>query len=239
MADLMRLAKLKAVRDIVSTAEFPIPVAVLCERYEALYTGAVSDVLREFVLMDQALPHAIVPLRDEMKVAGIAFTIRSAKDPTVSGEMDTRARMLEEIHPHAVLVWDTAGEDEAAHWGEMMTATARGRGARGAVVDGGLRDTHQVLAQGFPVWHRYRTSNGSLGRCKITGYQVPITIGKVIIRPGDLIVADIDGALVVPRDIAYDVLVRAEEIQAAEKSIRQWAESGLSAGEIVGRGGYF
>lgn len=239
MADLMHLAKLKAVRDAVSTTALPIPVAELCARYEGLYTGAVNDVLREFVLMDQALPHKIVPLRDDMKVAGIAFTIRSAKDPTVGGEMETRAHMLEAIHDHAICVWDTAGEDEAAHWGEMMTATARQRGARGAVVDGGLRDTHQVLAQGFPIWYRYRTSNGSLGRCKITGFQIPIVIGKVIIRPGDVIFADIDGALVVPRDIAYNVLVRAEEIQSNEQSIRQWAESGVSAGEIVGRGGYF
>ena len=239
MTELMQLAKLKALRDTVSTSEFPIPTAELCARYEALYTGAVNDVLREFLLMDQALPHTIVPLREEMKVAGIAFTIRSVKDPTVGGEMETRARMLEAIHEDAICVWDTAGDEEAAHWGEMMTATARQRGARGAVVDGGLRDTCQVLAQRFPIWYRYRSSNGSLGRCKITAYQVPILIGKVIIRPGDVVFADIDGALVIPRDIACDVLVRAEEIRSAENSIRQWAEAGVSASEIVGRGGYF
>ena len=115
---------------------------------EKLYTGAINDVLREFCLVDQALPPEIHPLRDEMKICGIAYTIRSSKDPLISGEMDTRAKMLDEMPRNCICVWDTGGETEAAHWGEIMTAASVVRGARGAVIDGGLRDTKQVLAQG-------------------------------------------------------------------------------------------
>jgi regulator of RNase E activity RraA len=235
----MNLDKLTALRDSMDLTELPIPIVELCERYEALYTGAVNDVLREFALVDQALPHDIIPLRPEKTVAGIAFTIKSAKDPTITGELVKRAEMLDAIQPDSFCVWDTGGDDESAHWGEMMTAASKQRGARAAVVEGGLRDTHQVLAQDFPVFYKYRTSNGSLSRCKIVSYQVPIRIGKVIIKPGDIVFGDIDGVLVVPRAIAYDALQRAEEIRQNEKEIKKWIQAGQKATDVARQGGYF
>ena len=90
---------------------------------------------------------------------------------------------------------------------------------RGAVIAGGMGDTKQILEQDFPVFYKYRTSNGSLGRCMITHYQVPIRIGKVTVRPGDIIFGDIDGVLCIPREIAYDVLLRAEGIERNEIDI--------------------
>jgi regulator of RNase E activity RraA len=235
----MNLEKLIETQERTSTVEFPVPVKEICDRYEKLYSGAINDVLREFVLMDQALPTSIMPLREEMKIAGIAFTIKSSVDPRVTGEMETRSKMLNLIHENAVCIWDTSGDTTASQWGEVMTAAAKKRGARGAVVDGGLRDTMQVLEQKFPVFYKYRTSNGSLGRCLITGYQVPIKIGRTIIRPGDVVFGDIDGVLVVPRNVAYEVLLRAEEIKTNEKEIRKWVDEGMSAEEVVKKGGYF
>ena len=237
--DMMRIEKLKAMRDKHEIKPLPIAEKELCERYEELYTGAVSDVLREHALVDQALPHEILPLEKEMKVAGIAFTIKSASDPTIEGEMTKRAEMLDDMPENCMCVWETGGENEAAHWGECMTGLSKSRGARGAVIDGGIRDTMQVLAQDFPVFHKYRTSNGTLGRCKLVGYQVPVRIGKVIIFPGDLIFGDIDGVVVVPRDIAYEVLLRAEEIKNNEKGIKGWIDNGMSAKAIIDKGGYF
>jgi 4-hydroxy-4-methyl-2-oxoglutarate aldolase len=236
---LMNLDKLIKTQEQTSTREFPISAKELCNRYEQLYSGAINDVLREFVLMDQALPSSIMPLREEMKITGIAFTIKSSVDPRISGEMETRSKMLNLIHEDAVCIWDTSGDTTASQWGEVMTAAAKKRGARGAVVDGGLRDTRQVLEQKFPVFYKYRTSNGSLGRCLITAYQVPIRIGRTIIRPGDVVFGDIDGVLVVPRDVAYEVLLRAEEIKTNEKEIRRWVDEGMSAEEVVKKGGYF
>ncbi len=235
----MRLEKLKNKLDKVETVDLPINDEELCNRYENLYTGAVNDVLREMTLMDQALPHTIMPLKMEMKSAGIAYTIRSNPDPTVMGEMEIRADMLDDMPKGCIVVWDAGNETEASHWGEVMTASAIARGARGAVVNGGLRDTMQVLEQGFPIWYRYRTSNGSLGRTKITGYNIPLRIGKVYIKPGDLIFSDIDGTLVVPRAIAYNVLLRAEEIKNGEKEIKTWVHEGFSAKKVIERGGYF
>lgn len=237
--NLMKLDRLREKLDKVDLKEFPIPEKELCERYEKLYTGAVNDVLRELTYMDQTLPVNILPLRFEMAACGIAYTVRSNPDPTVGGEMEVRAQMLDEMPRECCVVWDAGEEVEAAHWGEVMTASAIARGARMAVVNGGLRDTRQVLAQNFPVFYRYRTSNGSLGRTKITGYNVPLRIGKAYIKPGDVIFGDIDGVVVIPRAVAYDVLLRAEEIKGNERQMRTWVHEGFSAVEMINNGGYF
>lgn len=237
--NLMRLDKLREKLDRIDDTVFPISDRELCERYEKLYTGAVNDVLRELTYMDQALPVNILPLKFEMAACGIAYTVRSNPDPTVGGEMEVRAQMLDDMPKECCVVWDAGDEVEASHWGEVMTASAIARGARMAVVNGGLRDTRQVIAQNFPVFYRYRTSNGSLGRTKITGYNVPVRIGKAYIKPGDVIFGDIDGVVVIPRAVAYEVLVRAEEIKNNEKEMRTWVHEGFSAVEMVNNGGYF
>ena len=210
-AGLMKLDRLIAKRQHIPTNEFPVPLKELCERYEKLYTGCVNDVMRELTLLDQNLPHDIMPLRDEMTVCGEAFTVKSAPNVMIEGEMTFRAQMLDAIT----------------------------KGIRGAVIAGGIRDTKQILEQNFPVFYKYRVSNGSLGRCMITHYQVPVRIGKVTVRPGDIIFGDIDGVLCIPREIAYDVLLRAEGIERNEVDIFSWVHQGDTISEIIDKGGYF
>ncbi len=235
----MQLDALKAARADRSLAALPISDKELCERYEALFSAAVNDALRERQLVRQTLPNNIMPLRDTMKVAGPAFTIKGAKSLLIKDEMKERAEMLESIPAHSVVAWDTSGDDESAQWGEVMTMAAVKRGCRGAVVDGGVRDTDRVLPQNFPVFVKYRSSNGMLGRFRISGWQIPIRIGDVDIFPGDIVFGDIDGVIVVPREIAYDILLRSEEIANSEGQLKKWVEEGLPATEIVKRGGYF
>lgn len=238
-AGLMKLDRLIANRQHIPTNEFPIPVRELCERYEKLYTGCINDVMRELCLLNQNLPSDIMPLRDEMVVCGEAFTVKSAPNCMIEGEMTFRAQMLDDMRPEGLVVWDTSGDTEASLWGGVMTATAITKKIRGAVIAGGIRDTKQILEQDFPIFYKYRTSNGSLGRCMITHYQVPVKIGKVTVRPGDIIFGDIDGVLCIPREIAYDVLLRAEAIQRNEVDIFDWVHSGDTIQEIIAKGGYF
>lgn len=237
--DSTRLKDLTQMLDHFEIKPLEISDVELCDRLEKLYTGAINDVLREHCLMDQALPNNILPLTQDMCKAGVAYTIRSAPNPTVGGEMNIRAQMLDAMPEHCCVVWDAGIENEAAHWGEVMTASAMARNARMAVINGGLRDTRQVLAQKFPVFYRYHTSNGSLGRTKITEYNVPLRIGKVYIKPGDFIFGDIDGVVVIPRAIAYEVLVRAERIKSNEREMRGMVYEGFSAVEMINNGGYF
>ena len=236
---MMNLENLIASREGISNVEFPIPDKELLSRFEKLYTGAVNDVLREFCLLDQALPGRIVPLREYRTVAGFAFTVKSAPNVKIQGEMEFRVKMLGEMHEDAFVVWDTSRDSKATLWGGVMTATAKSKKLKAACIDGGIRDTHQILQADFPMFYEYRTSNGSLGRCLITHYQIPIKIGDVTIKPGDIVLGDIDGVLVVPREIAYDVLVRAEEIKKNEEIIFEWVHEGQSVQEITEKGGYF
>lgn len=235
----MKLEDLKKMRQGDADYEFPIPTHELVERYEAVFTAAVNDVLREMGLVYQTLPNTIQGLSPEMKVAGIAFTLKGSKNLDIVDEMPERARMLDSIPKDAVCVWDTSNDDESSQWGEIMTMAAKMRGARGAIVDGGVRDTDRVLQQKFPVFARFRSSNGMLGRFRMIGYQVPIRVGEVAIHPGDVLLGDIDGVIVVPRKLAYDVLLKAEYIRDNEVEIKRMVLSGLKAIDIVDRGGYF
>ena len=237
-AKMMKLEKLIAARESVSTKEFPVPVKELLARYEQLYTGAISDVLREHALLDQGIGQ-LIPLRPERTVAGIAFTVKSAPNVKITGEMTFRGQMLDEMSEGAFVVWDTTNDEKATLWGGVMTATVVGKGVKAALIDGGIRDTHQILEKNFPVFYKYRIPNGSLGRCLITHYQTPIMIRGVMIKPGDVVLGDIDGVVVVPRDLAYEVLVRAEEIRANEKKIFGWVAEGQTIREITDKGGYF
>lgn len=238
-AAMMNLDRLIAERQNIDTSPLEIEQADLLARYERLYTGLVSDVLREFVLLDQALPNRIIPLRPERTVAGVAFTVKSAPNVRITGEMEIRTQMLGELVPDAFLMWDASGDQHATLWGGVMTATATGLGVRAACVDGGIRDTNQILQKDFPVFYRYRSPNGSLGRCQITHYQIPIIIGDVLIRPGDIVLGDIDGVIVVPRARAVEVLLRAEQLRGDEEKIFSWVAAGDTIHQITERGGYF
>lgn len=234
----MELEKLKQARN-GSNIKFNISDEEICHRYEAVFTAAVNDVLREMGYLYQTLPNNIKPLKDEMKVAGICFTVKGSKNLCIEDEMMQRAQMLQDISPMSVCVWDTNGDDESAQWGEIMTMASKSRGCRGAIIDGGVRDTNKVLELDFPVFCKFKSSNGMLGRFRMIGYQLPIRIGETMIRPGDIIFGDIDGVIIVPRELAVEVLEKAEYIRDNEITIKKMVLDGLSPVEIVENGGYF
>ncbi len=108
---MMNLEKLIEARESIPEVTFPIPDEELLKRFEQLYTGAVNDVLREFCLLDQALPHRIQPLREYQTVAGFAFTVKSAPNVKLTGEMEYRTQMLDEMKPNAFVLWDTISDE--------------------------------------------------------------------------------------------------------------------------------
>lgn len=236
---MMNLEQLIETREYIPNGMFPIADKELLQRFEQLYTGAVNDVLREFCYLNQALPGYILPLREYNTIAGFAFTVKSSPNVMIRGEMDFRSQMMDEMREDSFVLWDTSHDEKATLWGGVMSATAKAKKVKAACIDGGIRDTRQILEAEFPVFYKYRISNGSLGRCLITHYQVPILIGDVLIRPGDVILGDIDGVLVVPRDIAYKILLRAEEIKENEKIIFGWVKEGQTIQQIKEKGGYF
>ncbi|HLT60376.1 MAG TPA: RraA family protein, partial [Microlunatus sp.] len=143
---------------------------------------------------------------------------------------------LDQLEPGDVYL-ALPGRSEAACWGEILTAAARTRGAVGAVLDGHHRDTPAVLEQDFPVFSRGSYALDSGPRTAVVDYRVPIELAGVAVRPGDLVVGDVDGVLVVPREREDEVLELALAKAAAENLVRREIEAGLSTTAAFARYG--
>lgn len=197
---------------------------------EKLYTPVVGDILDLMGHSHQFLPPHIHPLKDDMKIAGRACTVL---EHDVYGPQKKPfgllTEALDQLQKNEVYV--ATGAHNSALWGELLTATARTRGAVGAVLDGYTRDTPQVLEQNFPVFAQDRWAQDSSIRTSVVDFRCPIKIGQVTIHDGDLVFADIDGVLIIPKEISEEVIEKAFEKAAGEKLVRKAIEGGMSATE--------
>lgn len=209
-----------------------ISIEEVCRRYRALYVPAVADVLDDHGLWHQVMDSGIMPLQLHMKVAGPAFTTLGRPERSTDRSIRLGARMIDELSALEVAVFDCADDTTTGHWGELLTNGALARGATGAVIDGGIRDTAAILDLDFPVFNRFRAARDAKGRWNVVDMQTPIVAGGVRVEPGDLIVGDADGVVVVPRDIVVDVLMEAEETARTEDEIRERVRAGESVGEL-------
>ena len=131
----------------------------------------------------------------------------------------------------------SGGEMRCAYWGEILTATAKKRGAVGAVINGFHRDTPRVLEQEWPVFSRGRYAQDSSIRTQVVDYRCQIEIGQVTVRPGDLVFGDLDGIVVVPRNVEAEVIERALAKARGEKLVRKEIEAGMSSTEAFKKHG--
>src|SRR5579864_1516014 len=172
----------------------------VCQRFSAIYTGAISDVLDDMGHPDQVLPSEIQGLTIEHHVAGVAMPIEG--QPTESQDPEEIfvpvLKMLGDLKPGDIIIAQPHGS-VSAHIGELSAESAKYRGARGAVIDGGARDIDYILKLGFPVFCRYRSPRDIVGRWKLVSYGQPIQIGKVAVQRGDLVVGDQDGVVIIPQ----------------------------------------
>ena len=166
-----------------------------------------------------------------MKIAGRAMPVLQMD---VFGPQEKpfglMTRALDDLKPGEVYL-ATGTTFQCANWGEIMTATARTRGAVGAVINGFHRDTPQVLSQDWPVFSRGAWAQDSGPRMKVVDFRCAIEIGGVVAKNGDLIFGDVDGVLVIPQALETEVIARALEKARGEKLVRKEIESGISSTE--------
>lgn len=212
----------------------------MCERYEALYTGLIADMLDERGHPARALGTDVMPIDPTHVVAGLAFPAVGRPHDGVDPEaqMQRFLTMLGEA-PTASCLVIAAQADVAAHVGELTTTALAAQGCRGVVTDGGVRDTAAVLAQGFPVFSRYRSPLDSIPRWELEAWDTTVTIDGVPIAPGDVVIGDIDGVVIVPRADAEAVLTRAEEVATTEDAVRAAITDGMSPQAAYDRHGKF
>lgn len=196
-----------------------------------LYTAVVGDILDSLGRFHQFLPPEVHGLRDTDRLVGRAMPVVNVgvyglqKKP-----FGLLTEALDQLEPGEIYVGSGVGTAPAL-WGEILTATAQGRGAVGAVVDGYHRDTRQVLKQNFPLFSRGNYAQDSGARAAVQDFRVPIEFGQALVRPGDLIIGDLDGVLVVPHEIEAEVIERALVKASTENIVRKAIDAGMSSTE--------
>lgn len=202
-----------------------------------LYTPVVGDVLDELGYYNQFLPQPIQPMRLQDRLAGRAMPVLMTDAYVPQHKpFGKLAEALDQLQKGDIYI-ATGGSMRSAYWGELLTAAAAKRGARGAVIDGFHNDTAQVLAQYWPVFSRGRYAQSSSVRTQVADYRCNIEIQGVCISPGDLIFCDLDGVLVVPQKIEKEVITKALQKNRREKLVRQEIENGMSTVEVFARYG--
>jgi 4-hydroxy-4-methyl-2-oxoglutarate aldolase len=212
-------------------------------RYLSVDTSNVADVLDTLGLLDQGLSPEFSPYPSGAgRLAGWAYTIRGQMTPYPVGGDPEKMAACQGLAPGQVSVWSGNGEG-ICYFGELIAVGMRERGCVGALVDGGIRDVRWIGEHRFPVYARYRTPVQSIGRWKVNAWQVPVTIrgatSKLVqVRPGDFVLADEDGAIVVPKELVERVLDEAERVTTKERLIRQDLREGLSLAEALKKYGH-
>ena len=208
---------------------------------EKLYTPVVGDILDQMGYCHQFLPVYIKPLESlvpsdayidrteedhRLKLVGYACTVLENDvfgPPKKPFGLLTEA--LDQLRPNEIFV--ATGAHNSALWGELLTACGKARGAVGAVLDGYTRDTPKVIEQNFPVFCSGTWAQDSSVRTYVFKWRCPIEIGQVTIHNGDIVFGDIDGVLIIPKDIAPEVIEKALVKASTEKTMRKAIEDGM------------
>ncbi|HKY25025.1 MAG TPA: RraA family protein [Gaiella sp.] len=210
------------------------------DRFGAIPTAALADVMDDLGLREQALSPSIGALVPGMRLAGQAFTVEGR--PSEHGDWDAAIRktlgMLGAVPSGHVAVYQ-CNHERSAHFGELSATSLASRDVVGCVIDGGCRDVRLIEELGFPVFARFVTPEDSTWRWEVTATQVPIAIGTVRVEPGDWVVGDEDGVVVVPAAVSEGVMRAAEAKVGTENLVRTAVGRGMSPLEAYERYGTF
>lgn len=213
------------------------------QRFAKVDTANVADVLDTLGYLDCGLAQEFSPYPAHGgRLAGWAYTIRGQMTPYPQGGDAAKMEACHGISEGEISVWSGDGEG-ICYFGELIALGMKERGCVGALVDGGIRDVRWIGEHGFPVYARYRTPVQSIGRWKVTDRQVPIylrgaTSTYVQVRPGDFILADEDGAIVIPMEVVEQVLIEAEKLTDTERQIRGELAKGLTLAQALEQYGH-
>ena len=211
------------------------------ERYLAVDTTIVGDILDSLGYPDQGLSSEFDSVVGE-RLAGFAYTIIGQMAPYSGGGDPMKMKACEGVSSSEVAVWSGDGEG-VCYFGELIALGMMERGCEGALVDGGVRDTRWLRLHGFSTFARYRTPIQSIGRWRVTAFQEPAyvagaTTSTVTVNPGDFILGDDDGALVIPADLVTTVLSDAEKMTETEAKVREALRTGMSLSECLEKFGH-
>jgi regulator of RNase E activity RraA len=200
----------------------------LIERLERLYPAVVSDCLDRLGVRTQVLEPHIRPLYADAKVAGYAATVHCVDVDAVPEDRDDwyggELSAVDSLRPGDVMVVSTC---RGSYWGELLATASRYRGARGLVADAYTRDTLALMEMRFPTFAAGIHCADSLGRIDVDAVGVPVDCGGVEVHPGDLVLGDNDGVVIIPASLGAEVIGLAEEKVAGENLVRDKLAEGM------------
>ncbi|MGW4913117.1 isocitrate/isopropylmalate family dehydrogenase [Streptomyces sp. NPDC004270] len=220
----------------VDADKVPVVPADVVDRLAALDTASVSDALDSL-----GIPGVLAGISARVpgaRTAGLAYTVTYQPVDRSDGRFRNAANYLDDVPDGSFVVVDNGGSTTCTNWGSLLTAVARSRGVRGTALHGSARDLAEIRAAGYPLFSTGATMVSGKNRVELAATGRRITIGEVTVRPGDVIVADDNGVLVVPAEQAAEVADRAERVEGTESAIAEAVGTGLRLDEARRRFGY-
>ncbi|RTE80141.1 hypothetical protein BHE90_005363 [Fusarium euwallaceae] len=197
-------------------------------------TPGVSDALDKLGIPGQAFN--IMPLTNYQKTTvGPAFTVRYVPASSPPGSVGD---FIDDVAPGGFVVIDNGGRMDCTVWGDIMTQYAGLRGIAGTVIDGVCRDVDRAISDNYPIFTAGRWMRTGKDRVQVGGVNESIGIGNVRVSPRDIVVADANGVVIVPRDRAREVAALAKTIEKSEEGIRSMISQGSTIAEARERLGY-
>jgi regulator of RNase E activity RraA len=206
-----------------------------------LFTAVVGDIMDQMGLQTQFLPPKIKPMRDDMVVVGRAMTVLegavftevdgSGANPIIQKPFGLTFEALDDMKRNEVWIASGCGPT-CARWGGLMSTRAVHLGAAGTVLDGYARDAREIMHLNFPCfcYGNYAQDGGPRG--KVMDYRLPIRVGDVRVRPGDIVFGDIDGVCVIPKEAEEEIFAGAIEKARGEQTVKKAIEDGMSTVEV-------
>jgi 4-hydroxy-4-methyl-2-oxoglutarate aldolase len=203
---------------------------------ERLYVAVVCDILDSLGWREQAMHQRLRPLLPDMRNCGFAGRSRTIRwmeadyiepDNPYGLELDA----MDSLRPGDVVVNSTDHAGTNAPWGELMSTVAVHRGAVGCICDSQVRDCVKIVEMGFPVYYSGIKAVDSKGRAIVKAYDVPVRCGGVLVNPGELVFADFDGIVVIPKQVEQQALSCAAEKVQSENLAREDLKRGASLRE--------
>ncbi len=198
-----------------------------------LSTAGISDALDRLGLSGQAL--GIAPLNHAFRCAGQAFTVRMAPAAGVKGSVGD---YIDDVARDSIIVIDNGARLDCTVWGDILTTVAHRRAIAGTVINGVCRDVARSFELNYPLFTRGAYMRTGKDRVQVEAYNAPVSLGSVRVEPGDWLIGDADGVVVVTQSRAEEVLRLAQVIEGVEEQIRSAIESGMRLDEARKRYGY-
>ena len=203
-------------------------------KFRELDTTCVSDALDRLGIRGAC--HGISPQVTGVKAVGPAYTV-SYRPRGV--ERGPAGDFIDDVEAGQVVVIDNGGRTWCTVWGDLMTLIAQRRGVAGTVIDGVCRDLPGIIQERYPMFTRGRYMATGKDRVEFEALNVPVTVSDIQVKPGDIMVCDDTGVVVVPAEKAEDVLKAALEIDAAERKMFDMMRQGMTLKEAREKMGYY